>query len=102
MTDNSDIMALKVALVAMSKEIAEELLSGRHAVVSQADRNIATALARLAETLAYGTPRTPKRAHHHGVDDPTGLPSTLQQEAERNAALAKLTPSEKRALGFPG
>jgi len=90
-----------VALKAMAKE-AYELLDGRHAVVSQADRNIATVLVRLAETMAYGVPRTPQRSRHHGEDDPTGLPSALQQEAERNAALAKLTPSEKRALGLPG
>jgi len=89
------------ALKAMAKE-ALELLEGRRAVVSQADRNIATTLVRLAETLAYSSPRTPQRSFHHDEHDPTGLPSTAQQEAERNAALAKLTPSEKRALGLPG
>ncbi len=97
MTNENNIVALK----ARAKE-AIELLEGRHQVVSQADRNIATVLVRLTETLAYGEPRTPQRSHHHGEDDPTGLPSTAQQEAERNAALAKLTPSEKRALGLPG
>ena len=90
-----------IALKAMAKE-ALELLEGRRAVVSQADRNIATTLVRLAEALAYGSPKTPQRSFHHDEHDPTGLPSTLQQEAERNAALAKLTPSEKRALGLPG
>ncbi len=90
-----------IALKAMAKETLE-LLEGRRAVVSQADRTIATTLVRLAETLAYGAPRTPQRSFHHGEDDPTGLPSTLQQEAERDAALALLSPSQKRALGFPG
>ena len=90
-----------VTLKAMAKE-ALGLLEGRRAVVSQADRNIATTLVRLAETIAYGSPRTPQRSFHHGEDDPTGLPSTAQQEDERNAALAKLTPSEKRALELTG
>jgi len=90
-----------IALKAMAKE-ALELLEGRRAVVSQADRNIATTLVRLAEALAYGSPKTPQRSFHHDEHDPTGLPSPLQQEAERNAALAKLTPSEKRALRLPG
>ena len=90
-----------VALKAMAKE-ALELLEGRRAVVSQADRNIATTLVRLAETMAYGVPRTPQRSHHHGVDDESGLPSLEQQRIERENALAKLSPSEKRALGLPG
>jgi len=92
MTDN--VQKVNVAAIAMVKE-ALELIEGRRAVVSQADRNIAT-------TLVYGSPRTPQRSHHHGIDDPTGLPSLEQQQAERDAALALLSPSQKRALGFPG
>jgi len=90
-----------VALKAMVKE-ALELIEGRRAVVSQADRNIATTLVRLAETVAYGSPKTPQRSHHHDAEDSSGLPSADQQEAERNAVLATLTPSQKRALGYPG
>ncbi len=99
MTDN--VQKVNVAAIAMVKE-ALELIEGRRAVVSQADRNIATTLVRLAEYVVYGSPRTPQRSHHHGIDDPTGLPSLEQQQAERDAALALLSPSQKRALGFPG
>jgi hypothetical protein len=90
-----------VAMQAMAKE-AKELLEGRHAVVSQADRSIATVLVRALEVIAYGAPRTPQRSRHHGEDDPTGLPSEAQLQREREEALALLSPSQKRALGFPG
>ena len=84
---------------AMCREI-EQLRTGRF-VVSEANKEIVTTLLRAFETLAYGKPRTPTRLHHHGEDDPTGLP-TAQVDAAREAALAKLSPSDKRALGLPG
>lgn len=84
----------------MAKE-ALELLNSRF-VVSEANKEIMTVVTRLAEAVAYGSPRTPKRVHHHDAGDPSGLSPAQQQEAERNAVLATLTPSQKRALGFPG
>ena len=98
---NESMQKVNIPAQAMAKE-ALELLEGRRAVVSQADRNIATTLVRLAETLAYGSPRTPQRSFHHGEDDPTGLPSEAQLQREREEALRLLSPSQKRALGLPG
>lgn len=89
-----------IALKAMAKEVLD-LLNSRF-VVSEANKEIVTTMVRFAEAVAYGAPKTPKRAHHHGVEDEAGLPFTMQQQSERDAALAKLSPSEKRALGLPG
>jgi hypothetical protein len=96
MTNENNILPLK----AMAKE-ALDLLNSRF-VVSEANKEITTTMVRLAEAVAYGSPRTPKRVHHHGIDDESGLPSLEQQRVERENALAKLSPSEKRALGLPG
>jgi hypothetical protein len=84
------------SMEAMCKELTD-LLNSRF-VVSEANKEIVTALCRLAETVAYGTPRTPKRVHHHGEDDPLGLPPNAGMT--RAEAVAMLTPEQKRALGL--